>query len=127
MKHVHLLSALLLAACTSSTSAPTTSNNPTTSSADRIASIAKLTGNTAAGKTVYETSSAPKCAACHGADGKGNDAKKFPELAEPSQNDDVAELAEAIVNGKGKMPAQKSLTDQQIADVVAYMKATFGK
>ena len=30
-----------------------------------------------------------------------------------------------VVNGKGRMPAQTSLKDQDIADAFAYLKATF--
>jgi cytochrome c553 len=89
---------------------------------DRPAEVAKLTGDPASGKTVYETSSAPTCASCHKADGKGDIG---PALAEPSKNDTAQVLAKYILDGVGSMPKQTALSDQQIADLIAYMKATF--
>jgi mono/diheme cytochrome c family protein len=69
-----------------------------------------------------------KCAACHGADGKGNSpmAKKLGvrDLASPDvqkQTDD--ELFAIIQKGKNKMPAYaSSLKDAQIKDLVAYIR-----
>lgn len=70
-----------------------------------------------------------KCAACHGADGTGNTpagkkvgAKDFhsPEVAKMTD----AELFDITKNGKEKMPAyDKKLTDQQIKDLVKYIRA----
>jgi cytochrome c6 len=70
-----------------------------------------------------------KCAACHGADGKGETAvgkaNKIRDLGSADvqkQSDD--ELAGIIGNGKGKMPAYgKSLKPEQIKDLVAYIRA----
>ncbi len=66
-----------------------------------------------------------KCAMCHGPDGKkenpamGTKALTGPEVQKMS----VAELATAISNGKGKMPAYKGkLTDDQIKAVAEYVK-----
>jgi cytochrome c6 len=68
-----------------------------------------------------------KCAACHGADGKGDTAagkklgaKDFhsPELAKLSD----ADLIKATREGKGKMPAFKSLTDDQVQELVKYIR-----
>jgi cytochrome c6 len=69
-----------------------------------------------------------KCAACHGADGKGETAvgkaNKIRDLGSADvqkQSDD--ELAGIIGNGKGKMPAYgKSLKPEQIKDLVAYIR-----
>jgi cytochrome c6 len=65
-----------------------------------------------------------KCAGCHGADGKGKPAMKTLDFA----SDDVqkmsdADLSSAIVNGKGKMPAYKSMTPDQVKAMVAYIRA----
>jgi cytochrome c6 len=76
------------------------------------------------GETLYKT----KCAACHGADGKGETtvgkANKVRDLGSADvqkQTDD--ELAGIIGNGKGKMPAYaKSLKPEQIKDLVAYIR-----
>jgi len=71
-----------------------------------------------------------KCAACHGADGKGETAvgkaDKIRDLGSPDvqkQTDD--ELSGIISAGKGKtMPAYgKSLKPEQIKDLVAAIRA----
>jgi len=70
-----------------------------------------------------------KCAACHGADGKGETAmgkaNKLRDLTSAEvqkQSDD--ELTAIITNGKGKMPAYgKSLKSDQIKELVAYIRS----
>ncbi len=111
--------AAALPACSSSDSAPASAP----SISERLASIGKLTGNASAGATVFTTTSSPTCVSCHNADGKGS--TTVPGLAEPSANDGVTELAGYILNGKGAMSKQPALSDQQVADVIAYMLATF--
>lgn len=69
-----------------------------------------------------------KCAACHGADGKGETAmgkaNKLRDLGSPEvqkQNDE--ELTGIITNGKNKMPAYgKSLKPEQVKDLVAFIR-----
>lgn len=78
-----------------------------------------------AGAALFKT----KCAACHGADGKGETAmgkaNKLRDLGSADvqkQSDD--ELAAIITNGKVKMPAYgKSLKPEQIKDLLAYIRA----
>jgi len=70
-----------------------------------------------------------KCAACHGADGKGETAtgkamkvRSFadPEVVKMSDED----LSSAIEKGKGKMPAYgKSLKPDEIKAMVAYIRS----
>jgi cytochrome c6 len=70
-----------------------------------------------------------KCAACHGADGKGDTpagksmkVRSFadPEVAKISDDD----LAAAIEKGKGKMPAYgKSMKPDEIKAMVAYVRS----
>ncbi len=70
-----------------------------------------------------------KCAACHGADGKGDTpagkSMKVRSFADP----DVAkmsdeELASAIEKGKGKMPTYgKSLKPEEIKGLVSYIRS----
>jgi|SRR5580704_11205873 cytochrome c6 len=77
------------------------------------------------GEALYKT----KCAACHGADGKGETAvgkaNKIRDLGSADvqgQSDDA--IAGIIGNGKGKMPAYgKSLKADQIKDLVAYIRS----
>ena len=69
-----------------------------------------------------------KCAACHGADGKGQTpaAKSLgvrsfasPDVAKMSD----AELSSAIENGKGKMPSYgKSTKPEEIKAMVGYIR-----
>ncbi|MBI2016674.1 MAG: cytochrome c [Candidatus Rokubacteria bacterium] len=76
------------------------------------------------GKKVYEK----KCAACHGADGKGN-AKmekalnaKIPPLAAAAEKTD-AELLKLVSEGKKPMPSfQKGLSKDELEAVVQFAK-----
>lgn len=72
-----------------------------------------------------------KCVACHGADGKGETATGKAMKVKDFASDDVkkmsdTELSEAITAGKGKMPPFKTLTADQVKDLVGYIRA-FGK
>lgn len=79
-----------------------------------------------AGATVY----AAQCAACHGANGAGNSQAHFPPLWGPSSFNDGAgmnyglkfTMAEFV---KANMPLGRggSLTDQQAADVAAFVNS----
>lgn len=68
-----------------------------------------------------------KCAACHGADGKGSamgqklGVHDFTSADVQKQTD--AQLTEAIAKGKGKMPAYEGkLKDGEIKDLVAFIR-----
>jgi cytochrome c6 len=78
-----------------------------------------------AGAATYKT----KCAACHGADGKGETSigknNKIRDLgsADVQQQSD-ADLAGVITTGKGKMPAYgKSLKPDQVKELVSYIRS----
>jgi mono/diheme cytochrome c family protein len=65
-----------------------------------------------------------KCAMCHGADGKGKESMKTPDLtAVDVQKKSDADLSSAITNGKGKMPPYKAMTPEQVKDMVAYIRS----
>jgi cytochrome c6 len=73
-----------------------------------------------------------KCAGCHGADGSGSamgkklGAHDFHSAEVQKMSDD--ELKTAIAEGKGKMPGYKrSLSEQQIKDLVAYVRSLMKK
>jgi mono/diheme cytochrome c family protein len=85
--------------------------------------VAALAGVAANGASLYLTKG--NCGSCHGADGKTPTNGSFPSLKEPSASDPVDELAGYILNGKGTgMPAcATKFTDQEVADLVAWMKA----
>jgi cytochrome c6 len=77
------------------------------------------------GAALYKT----KCAACHGAAGKGDTAvgkaNKIRDLSSADvQQQSDADLTTVITSGKGKMPAYgKSLKPDQVKDLVAYIRS----
>jgi cytochrome c6 len=76
--------------------------------------------DTAAGETMFKA----KCAGCHGADGKGKEALKTTDMgAADVQKMSDADLSSAITAGKGKMPAFKTLTPEQVKDLVSYIRS----
>jgi len=69
-----------------------------------------------------------KCSACHGPDGKGETATGKSMKVKDLASDEVqklsdADLSAAITNGKGKMPAYKTLTSEQLKSLVAYTRS----
>jgi mono/diheme cytochrome c family protein len=82
-------------------------------------------GDAAKGKELFES----RCAACHGAAGEGREAMgkilgvKMPVLSskEVQSNDDAA-LKKIVLEGKGKMKPV-ALSDQEIADAVAFLRS----
>lgn len=88
---------------------------------------APANADTAAAEATYKA----KCAMCHGPDGKGETAtgkmmKVKDFSSEEVQKMSDADLAAVITSGKGKMPPSKSLSADQVKDLVAYVRA-FGK
>lgn len=82
---------------------------------DRVTTILGLTGDTAAGETIYTTN----CSGCHGADATGGSG---PSLIDAYATGEDEEMMDYIINGDGDMPAfGESLADQDIADVWAYV------
>jgi cytochrome c6 len=77
----------------------------------------------AAAEATFKT----KCAGCHGADGKGKPAMKTRDWSSADvQKMSDADLAAIMTNGKGAMPAFKTMTPDQVKDMVAYIR-TFKK
>ena len=74
-------------------------------------------GDATAGADVYTGT----CGICHAADGSG---ASGPALA-PFMSKSDEELSTIILDGYEDMPAQ-SLSGQETADVIAYLRATFG-
>lgn len=75
----------------------------------------------AAGQATYKA----KCLMCHGADGKGKASMANSDLtAAEVQKKSDADLSGTITNGKPpKMPASKSLTPEQVKDLVSYIRS----
>jgi len=96
-----------------------------------LAAIAFLSAPAKADNAAAEATYKAKCAMCHGPDGKGETATgktmKVKDFAsEEVQKMSDADLSDAISKGKGKMPAYKTLTPDQVKDLVGYIRA-FGK
>jgi mono/diheme cytochrome c family protein len=75
-----------------------------------------LTGDATAGEAVYTAA----CSGCHGAAGEGGSG---PVLDGALPATDAA-IEDVIVNGTGSM-APVDLIDQDRADLIAYLRATF--
>lgn len=88
--------------------------------------IAVMSKSVRAAETA-ETTYKSKCTSCHGLDGKGDTTLGKMLKAHDFASEEVkkmtdAELADAISKGKGKMPAYKSLTPEQVKGLVAYVR-----
>ena len=65
-----------------------------------------------------------KCAMCHGENGKGKEAMGTRDLSSADvQKQSDAELSAIITNGKRKMPPYKSMTPDQVKDMVAFIRS----
>ena len=91
-----------------------------------------LTPRVANGKSIYTAN----CTKCHGpkGDGRGNAARSVPDKPRNFHDADFQEFASgfslfsAVSRGKGHMPAwEKTLSNQDIADVAEYVLRTFVK
>jgi mono/diheme cytochrome c family protein len=87
----------------------------------RVDRILELSGDPTAGAPLF----VEHCTRCHGAEGMGT--SKAPSLVErvPMRSDET--IARALLLGKGEMPEWgDDFVDQQIANVFAYLRQTFG-
>lgn len=83
----------------------------------RNETILALTGDATAGADVFSTS----CAACHAADGTGGSGPALTDLV-GTLSDDV--IIDTVLDGSGDM-APVALPDQDMADLLAYLRDTF--
>ena len=58
---------------------------------------------------------------CHGPDGVSGSAPDFPDVVTTLSDEQIASVLE---NGQGYMPPQE-LSDEEVANVIAYLHATF--
>jgi mono/diheme cytochrome c family protein len=116
MRAMRFLVAAVLVACGGDGGGGDTDETGTT---DRVDVVIALTGVAADGEAPYKST----CGICHGDDGTGpisDFTGDVPGLAE----EDVIRI---IIRGTGTMASQGgNLDDQEIADVSAYVIATFG-
>lgn len=85
---------------------------------DRADAILALDGDALAGADVYDI----ECSACHGLNGEGGSA---PTMAAAVEGHDKASLIAVLLEGEGSMPSFEDLSDQDLADVAAYLDETW--
>ncbi len=86
---------------------------------DRVTIIAGLSGNSAAGQTTYDSvCGTSNCHGPNGDDGASN-AGDLPQTIPVHPKEEVIAI---VVDGTGEMASLAYLSDQQIADVVTYVK-----
>lgn len=90
------------------------------SHSEDVEHIMALHGDADSGAVVFDASCANS--ACHGVDGDSGTAPRLSE-AVPEHTDE--QLAALIAYGDGDMPAQSSLSDQEVADVIAYVQQAY--
>ncbi len=82
--------------------------------------ILGLTGDATAGEMVF-SDNACSVVGCHGPDGTVDNPLGPLVMAASDE-----QIVDTFLNGKGSMPAQSSLSDQELADVLAWLNANFG-
>jgi mono/diheme cytochrome c family protein len=85
----------------------------------RAAHVLALTASAPAGAALFSE----RCSTCHGTDGTGSPAapslfERVPGLTDP-------QLAETLITGKSPMPSWAHLTDQNLADLRAWVRTEF--
>lgn len=86
---------------------------------DPVDDILALDGDTTNGATLFSSN----CVSCHPADGSAGTGSALSEVV-PTLDD--ASMVATISNGIGIMPAfSNNLTNQEIADVQAYVRETY--
>lgn len=119
---VLLGAALLCTGCDSDEDETTsTGDGSTGGGGDRTATILGLSPDPAAGDAVF--SGGCGVAACHGADGDSGPTAMPLSTRIPALSDEM--IVGILLNGQGGMPPQDSRSDQELADVVAYLNETF--
>ena len=111
---------------TETTTTETTTGETTTSSESTTTetSAAPPEGDPVAGKAIFTGASG--CTGCHTLADAGSSGTVGPNLDDAKPSFDLA--FDRVTNGQGAMPSFKtSLTDQQRADVAAYVSSVAGK
>lgn len=85
----------------------------------RAADVLALTGDATLGESTFTTT----CAGCHNADGSENIG---PGLADSISTLTPETALSTIIDGDGGMPAYGYLSDEDLADLWAYLTATWG-
>jgi alcohol dehydrogenase (cytochrome c) len=87
------------------------------STTDRPTAIAALTGDVTSGQALFTA----KCVSCHGSDARSGSAHENTPQTATSETEFAIQI---ILSGKESMPSfSGTLGDQQIADILAYLKS----
>ncbi len=110
---------------TTPTETTPTETTPTETETGTETAPTGVQGDPVAGKAVFLTVASPPCASCHTLSDAGSTGAVGPNLDDASPSYD--KVVERVTGGKGVMPSfQGKLTDQQIADVAAYVSSVAG-
>lgn len=112
-----VVAALALAGCPGGPT-DTDDTDDTDAPTDRVAAILALTGEVASGEDLFPSN----CVACHPSDGSQGTGAALSVVV-PASTDD--ELAHTILNGAPSMPDFDYLDDQEIADLMAFLRSEF--
>lgn len=113
--------ALALGACDDAEETDSGSGSESSGGEDRAATILMLDGNASSGQSVFANETC-STAPCHGADGNSGDAENLSERV-PMLSDD--QIVDVLLHGSGDMTPQAHLSDQELADVLAWLNETF--
>jgi mono/diheme cytochrome c family protein len=91
----------------------------TTEMIETVEEVMALEGDSVSGETIY----LDNCARCHLDDGSGD---KGPSLIFhiPRHSDEF--FVQLIIDGSGDMPGFTDFSDQDISDLISYLRDTFG-
>ena len=106
---------------TTDTTETDTTETETTETTETTDTGGTVEGDPAAGKEVFVAN----CGACHTLSDAGTTGTVGPNLDDAPPSEDL--VVDRVTNGQGAMPPFKdSLSEQQIADVAAYVSSTAG-
>ena len=110
-----IIASMLLSACSG-----TEDTGMTAEMVEMVEDVMVLDGDSAIGETIY----LDNCARCHLEDGSGD---QGPSLIFhiPKHSDEY--FVQLIVDGRGGMPGFPDLVDQDISDLISYLRETFGE
>ena len=89
-----------------------------------LVTLAAATANADTAEATYKA----KCQMCHGPDGKGETPTGKAMKVKDFGSEDVQKMSDAdltgiITNGKNKMPAYKTLSPDQVKELVGYIRS----
>lgn len=106
-------------------SAGCSDSDTSTGDGNRTATILALTGDVAAGQTSFGSSCGLGAPSCHNGDGTaGSGSARDLSTDAASMTDEF--IVNTMLNGQGSMASQSHLSDQTMADIVAYIRSEWG-